>query len=478
MKNRTDEYWELIGELSRPPKKLEGTIERARKRARRVRFLRRLATPAATLAAAAACFVLMVNAFPTFALACSNVPILRELTAAAAFSPSLSAAVAHEYVQYIGQSQTVDGVTVNLEYAIVDEAQAVFFYSVDGGRFYTSPDLTGENGEAIGGYGVSTSHSGQPADPDDLEHMTLDFPNGYTLPDRFSMVMYIMPEPNQAAPEQAASPAAPEADLDDSPDLWGDPREDPGVLRFTFDVALSPDRISEPKTVNVSRWIELDGQRILVDRLEYFPTRTILYLREDPENTAWLRTIKFWFEDGDGVRYDNIDGSMSAVGEFDSKSYLTYYFQSFYYNEPKGLTLCINKAQWLEKDWAHVFLDLTTGTCPGLPEGVEVVEVARIGDLVEVSLFAPLDRQGIGQTFMGTYWDPEGGEHSFNRWSGTNRFDDDGNKIGYCEGIYLYDYPWDTVELELSYTALSVYEQPVYVPMTSSSQSPLNSVSR
>lgn len=473
MTDRREEYWELVQELAQPPEELEGCVARARKKARRARLARTLGRPAAALAGAAACFVLMVNAFPTFALACSGVPVIRELTAAVALSPSLSAAVAHDYVQYIGQSQTVDGVTVSLEYAIVDEAQAVFFYSVDGGRFYTSPDLTGKNGEAIGGYGVSTSHSGQPADPDDLEHMTLDFPDGCTLPDRFSMVMYIMPEPGplpgqtEEVWEEAPATNPPDADPgDDNPDLWGDPREDPGVLRFTFDVALSPDRISEPKTVNVDRWIELDGQRILVDRLEYFPTRTILYLGEDPENTAWLRTLKFWFEDGDGVRYDDIDGSISASGGPDSSSYLTYYFQSFYYNEPKGLTLCISKAKWLEKDRAHVFLDLTTGTCSGLPEGVEVGEVTRTGDLVEVSLFAPLERQGIGQTFMGTYWDPEGGEHSFNRWSGTNRFDDDGDQMGYCEGIYLYDYPWDTVELELSYTSMSYYEQAVKVPLT------------
>lgn len=473
MKNRTDEYWALIGQLSQPPKRLEGTVDRARNRARRARLLHRLATPAATLAAVAACFVLMVNAFPTFALACSGIPIIRELTAAVAFSPSLSAAVAHDYVQYIGQSQTVDGVTVNLEYAIVDEAQAVFFYSVDGGRFHTSPDLTDEKGEAIGGYGVSTYHSGQPAEADNLERMTLDFTGGYTLPDRFSMDMYIMPEPEPLPDqmtetrEEAPTAAAPGASVgDDNPDLWGDPREDPGILRFTFDVTLSPDRVSEPTTVNVNRWIELDGQRILVDRLEYFPTRTILYLGEDPENTAWLRTIKFWFEDGDGTRYDDIDGSLSARGEHDSKSYLTYYFQSFYYNEPKGLTLCIDKVKWLEKDRAHVFLDLAAKTCPGLPEGVEVGEVTRTGDFVEVSLFAPLERQSLGQTFEGTYWDPEGGEHSFNRWSGANRFDDNGNEIGYCEEIYLYDYPWDTVELALSYTSLSVYKQPVYVPMT------------
>ena len=471
MKNRTDEYWELVGELSRPPEKLEGTVERARKRARRVRFLRRLATPAATFAAAAACFVLMVNAFPTFALACSNVPILRELTAAVAFSPSLSAAVAHDYVQYIGQSRTVDGVTVSLEYAIVDETKMIFFYSADGARLYTSPDLTGENGEyPIGGYSVSYQQSEKPGDG--LSSVTFDFVRGSGLPDRFTMEMFFMPEPEPLPDqitevwEEAPATAAPDASLDDDPDLWGDPREDSGVLSFVFNVTLDSSRIAKPVTVPVNRWVELDGQRILVDRLEYSPTRTALYLGEDPENTAWLRTLKFWFEDGNGVRYDNIDGTLSASGAPDSKSYLTYYFQSFYYNQPKGLTLCIDKAEWLEKDRAHVFLDLTTGACPGLPEGVEVREVTRTGDSVKVRFLNPLERQGLGQTFT-TYWDPEGGEHSFTRWSGSYAYDDSGNQLpGLFEDIFLDDYPWDTVELELCYTSTSVYEQPVYVPMT------------
>ena len=47
----------------------------------------------------------------------------------------------------------------------------------------------------------------------------------------------------------------------------------------------------------MNRWIELDGQRIQVERLEYTPTRTILYLGEDQANTAWLKSLKFWFED-------------------------------------------------------------------------------------------------------------------------------------------------------------------------------------
>ena len=90
MTNRTEEYWALVQELAQPPRELEGSVERARKKARRARLARAMSRPIAALAGAAACFVLLVNAFPTFALACSGVPIIRELTAAVAFSPSLS----------------------------------------------------------------------------------------------------------------------------------------------------------------------------------------------------------------------------------------------------------------------------------------------------------------------------------------------------------------------------------------------------
>ena len=128
--------------------------------------------------------------------------------------------------------------------------------------------------------------------------MTLSYTDGHSLPDRFTMEMFIMPEPeplpDQMTETQPDAPAAtaPGADLDDGPDEWADPREDPGVLSFTFDVTLDSSRIAKPVTVPVNRWVEIDGQRILVDRLEYSPTRTVLYLGEDPDNTAWLRDRK------------------------------------------------------------------------------------------------------------------------------------------------------------------------------------------
>lgn len=465
MENRTAEYQALVNELARPPKELNTSVERARRRARHTRMLRRFTAPLGTVASVAACFVLMVNLFPTFALACSSVPVIRELAAAVAFSPSLSAAVAHDYVQYIGQSQTVDGVKVDLGYAIVDQHQMVFVYSVDGGRFYSSPELLDENGDHIAAaYSTSIVEGDISGQSNGLESMILSFSAPNNLPEQFTINMYFLAEKQ---PETPAAPVAPQASLGESMEDWTDPRSDPGVLCFTFDVALDMNRIAQPITVPVNRWIELDGQRIQVERLEYTPTRTILYLGEDQANTAWLTSLKFWFEDQSGRRYDETDGSLVSSSTLESPSQLTYYFQSFYYDPPKGLTLCVDKAEWLDKDAPHVVVDLTSGEATGLPAGVELVDARPVGTGVELTILSPKLREQFAQSFSHTYWDPEGGEHEWHQMSTihVDAEDSDSGEAKHKEVFYLDNYSWDTVELELSYTSVAEYVEPVRVPL-------------
>ena len=108
---RNEEYLTLLQELETTPAALDGTAERALRRRRRDRRLRFFGVPAGSLAACFIAFVLLVNLFPPFARACGGVPVLRALAQAVAWSPSLSAAVENDYVQPMGQSQTVNGVT-------------------------------------------------------------------------------------------------------------------------------------------------------------------------------------------------------------------------------------------------------------------------------------------------------------------------------------------------------------------------------
>ena len=130
--NRNQEYEALLQELEATPATLDGTAERALRRRRRDRRLRLFGVPAGSLAACFAAFVLLVNLFPPFARACGNVPLLRALAQAVAWSPSLSAAVENEYVQPIGQSQMENGITATIEYLIVDQKQVNIFFTLEG----------------------------------------------------------------------------------------------------------------------------------------------------------------------------------------------------------------------------------------------------------------------------------------------------------------------------------------------------------
>ena len=127
--NRMDEYKALLSKLEQTPPALEYTITRARARRRRRQWLWR---PMTTLAGLFAAFVLLVNVSPTAAYAMSRVPGLDKLAAAVSFSPSLTAAVDNEYVQPIDQEKTENGITLRLEYLIVDQKQLNVFYTVSG----------------------------------------------------------------------------------------------------------------------------------------------------------------------------------------------------------------------------------------------------------------------------------------------------------------------------------------------------------
>ena len=140
--NRKQEYQELLAELDNTPPALEYTVTRARTRANKTKSIRKLFfMPASSMAAIFIAFVAMVNLFTPFAMACEQIPFLRELAAAVSFSPSLSTAVDNEYVQTIGLEQIENGITMRVEYVIVDQKQLNIFYTLQS-QDYLNMDAT------------------------------------------------------------------------------------------------------------------------------------------------------------------------------------------------------------------------------------------------------------------------------------------------------------------------------------------------
>ena len=434
---RKDEYWALISELKEEPAALETAVQRCVKRAKLRRWKHPLSA-LGSLAGICAAFVLMVNTSPAFAVSCGEIPVLKEIAAAVAWSPSLKQAIVHDYIQYVGQRQTADGITVTLESVIADAQQMVVFYRAEGvdGWHSMSCDLKDMGGNPLDQYGV-TSGSSQ----DELNRFEIHFTG--------------------SAPPQ-------DLILETQLRVTDESGQEAVHSNFTFTLHLNPKKIAEKITFPVNQWVELDGQRLLVDRLELTPTKTALYLDDDSSNTAWLRSLDFYFSDRNGTRYDHLDSSISSMGREDSKGFYTYYYQSLYFLDTlEDLTLHITGAAWLDKDNHTVQIDLTRGQADWLPEYIlelEVKDEHYAGDGLQKTL--ELTSASPGMCLDYTYYDPEGGEHSFNGGGMRQGYTDD-------QGVYhphhfyymLKDYPFDQVMVELSYTHVSQTDIPIEIPV-------------
>ena len=136
--DRMKEYQNMLREIEGAvPAELEGVFERAAAREKKHRRAMKVIKLLASMAAVFVCFVLSVNFITPVAQACSKIPVLKELAAAVNFSGSLSRAVANDYVQSIGLSETKNGIRADIDYVIVERKQLNIFYRLE----YSKDDL-------------------------------------------------------------------------------------------------------------------------------------------------------------------------------------------------------------------------------------------------------------------------------------------------------------------------------------------------
>ena len=367
--NRNEEYQALLQELEPTPPALAGTTERALRRRRRDRRLRLFGVPVGSLAACFIAFVLLVNLFPPFARACGNVPVLRALAQAVAWSPSLSAAVENDYVQPIGQSQTENGITATVEYVIVDQKQVHIFFTLKGEGYESlsaeMPEFTPRQHCAVLGADFRQ-------EPGTLLHFTLDYQDN-DVPEGFTMAFAVTRETGTVAEDASAAPSR---SILDEPE-W----EEPDILAsFTFDLAFDPTYTAQGELVPVNSTFQLDGQTLMVKEVEVYPTHVRVNVEGAADNTAWLEDLDFYLENEDGERFETVTNGISASGDPDTPAMKSFRLESPWFADSKHLTLHITGADWLDKDMERIRVDLVNGTADRLPEGVALKEVHRRGD--------------------------------------------------------------------------------------------------
>ena len=453
--DRMEEYKALRDAPEELPPALEGAVARARARARRRRLWRRISAPAGSVAAVFAAFVLLVNLSTPFALACGKVPVLKELAAAVAFSPSLKAAVENDYVQYIGQSATDNGITVHLEYLMADQGGLMLFLSVSGPEeatfFMPRATFTTPDGERLEGCSVLVDSVA----PGELSNaITVAF-NG---------------EEESQLPESLRLTCEVQAHIPDVTDA-GEWTADAVV---TFDLPLDQRFRGQGRTVEVNRWLELDGNNIRIVDLELYPTHARLNLEQDPDNAEELQSLDFYLEDKKGNRYEKGSASgLTAMGD-------SYLFESPYFSDPDSLTLHITKAEWLEKSQKFITVSLKTGEAlEPMPGGMEISAIRLDDTTAQVAFLAPMPpassetNLNFYQLGTGFYRTPDGtvkntGGHS--TYASDILWRNTPYETPIPEGYFVEEYTiehcyWDVISMELFASRRTTFEVPVVLTL-------------
>ena len=455
--NRNEELKQLCLELDEAVPGLDASLEKAKRRKQRRNLVIR---PLGSLAAGFAIFVLLVNYCAPVANACSRVPVLRELAAAVTFSRSLSDAVENDYVQEMNLTQTKNDITAEIAYLIVDQKQVNVFYRLNSDKYRNldaDPDVRDADGETASGYVLSSNWF---AGDSGLQHISIDYVDA-DVPDSLRLILRVRGLDGWEADEEA-----PELLVEDS--FFDDPDPLPEYLEeFDFLLEFDPTFTETGKVIPLNREVILDGQSILMETLEIYPTHLRLEVRDAPGNTAWLKDLDFYVRTEDGMVFSSDISGITATGdgEEESESMVSYRAESNYFYDAEELSLVITGAEWLDKNRERMWVDLATGESDPLPEDVTFEKAERKGNGWTVS-FRVEYREGepMQQVFSFTAYDAEGKGYEINSCSTSyGEPDENGNYTYYTNRFPLNGYPYDEVWLEPTYTHIWEAAEPVVI---------------
>lgn len=461
--NRNDEYLTLMNELENIPVQLEYTEKRAEARLKAKHRHRLFSLPLGCIAALLIVFVILVNSFPTFAYACARIPIIKDLAKAVNFSTSLSAAVENQYVQPIEQEQTINKIAVKIKYVIVDQKQLDIFYSLDS-NFYTvmdaTPEIKAPDGTKLEGYSISSGGLGSANG--ELRLLTVDFVDN-DMPG--SMLLTLKVHDNGSLTRNEVVSV-------EKPMLSDEEYKEPDFISiFTFLLEFDPYYTAQGEDIMLNRSFDLDGQNIILEDAEIYPTHIRLNFNDKEDNTAWLKSLSFYLKNEKGKRFGEITNGITATGSQDSPMMKSHRLESPFFSNSKKLTLYITGVDWLDKDMKKVKLDLANVTAERLPQGVIFEKAERIGNDWLLTFAATQYKENTSyQLWNNDYYDEQGKEHNFNSWSSgmSGYWDKEAGKYIDTPNVFrveipLKNYPYDTVYMSPAFSRKVKLSKPVVI---------------
>lgn len=157
--------------------------------------------------------------------------------------------------------------------------------------------------------------------------------------------------------------------------LWKNKNTNGEMIRTagkTFTFPLSLNEFEEPKIYAIDKEIDIAGNKVTFDRMEVYPTGTMLHYRtwKDRQNDLALQFDLM--EDGEKTRFSTNFNSTSYEDKYDEH---TIRLQDDFFNQPKTRSLLIHGYYMIEEDKEFVTLDVEQGLLSRPLENMELIDV-------------------------------------------------------------------------------------------------------
>ncbi len=336
--------------------------------------------PVQRAAAIAACTLLVftgaVNASPAFAAAAAQVPIVRELVKAVAFDPSMKAAIEHNYVQLVKQSAEDNGYAIHVEYLVADPRNLTVYYKMDEitnrnfdqhDQYRFDFDLLDLDGNNLEGYGASWNYPLTEEERENLNEVKFHFTGEATLPEQVQLQLIV----KKALPLFDDDQATVEADreligLENTIANFEEPEPDyEQVASMTVPLTIDQGSLFNVRTLELNQTVAIEGQKVIFDKVEIYPTQVRVLWHEDENNTHLLDGFKLELQNKKQNKWLNISNGVSGVGTVGTPRQT--WLESSWFSDGQEYQIAITQYALIPKTQRIVTYDYATDTLTNMP---------------------------------------------------------------------------------------------------------------